>query len=140
MMDIKTDNSAVIATLNKRIENLERYNSGLANESCEQQARIAELEAIIRGRDELINNAESSRIAELEKERDQILKTALDSESNYCSLKDSMPVHNLEQQAKGVEDFVQPYFSYAQGFYGDGLRNAVELRNKAKALKDQGNG
>ena len=30
--------------------------------------RIAELEAIIRGRDELINNAVSSRIAELEKE------------------------------------------------------------------------
>ena len=30
-------------------------------------AKIAELEAIIRGRDELINNAVSSRIAELEK-------------------------------------------------------------------------
>ena len=30
--------------------------------------RIAELEAIIRGRDEFINNAVSSRIAELEKE------------------------------------------------------------------------
>jgi hypothetical protein len=44
-MNIKTDNSAVIADLNKRIENLERYNSGLANESCEQQNRIAELEA-----------------------------------------------------------------------------------------------
>jgi hypothetical protein len=43
-MNIKTDNSAVIATLNKRIENLERYNAGLANESCSQQARIAELE------------------------------------------------------------------------------------------------
>jgi hypothetical protein len=43
-MDIKTDSSAVIATLNKRIENLERYNSGLANESCEQQRKIAELE------------------------------------------------------------------------------------------------
>jgi hypothetical protein len=43
-MDIKTDNSAVIATLNKRIENLERYNAGLANESCEQQIKIAELE------------------------------------------------------------------------------------------------
>ena len=41
---IVTDNSAVIATLNKRIENLERYNAGLANESCEQQRKIAELE------------------------------------------------------------------------------------------------
>ncbi|MFT6882523.1 MAG: putative RNase H-like nuclease (RuvC/YqgF family) [Marinoscillum sp.] len=28
----------------KRIENLERYNSGLANESCEQQRKIAALE------------------------------------------------------------------------------------------------
>jgi hypothetical protein len=45
MMDIKTDSSAVIATLNKRIENLERYNLGLANESCQQQRKIAELEA-----------------------------------------------------------------------------------------------
>jgi hypothetical protein len=44
-MSIKTDNSAVIATLNKRIQNLERYNAGLANESCEQQRKIADLEA-----------------------------------------------------------------------------------------------
>jgi hypothetical protein len=43
-MNITTDNSAVIAGLNKRIENLERYNLGLANESCSQQALIAELE------------------------------------------------------------------------------------------------
>jgi hypothetical protein len=44
-MNITTDNSAVIAGLNKRIENLERYNLGLANESCSQQALIAELDA-----------------------------------------------------------------------------------------------
>jgi hypothetical protein len=131
--------------------------------------RIAELEAIIRGRDELINNAVSSRIAELEKERDELKvknatldnqlheiyhameliskiatvvpkDTAILEVINCYRTGELLQAHNLEQQAKGVEDFVQPYFSYAQGFYGDGLRNAVELRNKAKALKEKDNG
>jgi predicted RNase H-like nuclease (RuvC/YqgF family) len=35
---------SVIKNLKLRITNLENYNSGLANESCEQQAKIAELE------------------------------------------------------------------------------------------------
>jgi hypothetical protein len=43
------------------------------------------------------------RIAELEKERDQILNSALDSESNYCELKDSLPAHNLEQQKEVID-------------------------------------
>ena len=43
---ITTDNSAVIATLEKRVEELEYYNLGLANESCAQQSRIRELEAV----------------------------------------------------------------------------------------------
>jgi predicted nuclease with TOPRIM domain len=43
-MNIVTDNSAVIEALNKRIEKLESYNAGLANESCEQQSKIRELE------------------------------------------------------------------------------------------------
>ena len=86
MMDIKTDNSAVIATLNKRIENLERYNLGLANESCSQQRKIAELEkenACLNSANNTLHNLMvsgekrgvekatqefSSKIAELEKE------------------------------------------------------------------------
>ena len=44
-MNIVTDNSAVIEALNKRIEKLESYNAGLANESCEQQAKIRKLKA-----------------------------------------------------------------------------------------------
>jgi hypothetical protein len=43
-MNIVTDNSAVIEALNKRIEKLESYNAGLANESCEQQDKIRKLE------------------------------------------------------------------------------------------------
>ena len=31
----------------KRIENLERYNAGLANESCTQQEKIRELESLL---------------------------------------------------------------------------------------------
>jgi len=49
---------------------LEQYKDANRKELWEilqiQVERIAELEAIIRGRDELINNAVSSRIAELE--------------------------------------------------------------------------
>jgi hypothetical protein len=42
------------------------YEQILINGISERDKRIAELEEIIRGRDELINNAVSSRIAELE--------------------------------------------------------------------------
>ena len=44
----------------------------------EVRERVIKLEAIIRGRDELINNAVSSRIAELEKERIKMLWCFLD--------------------------------------------------------------
>jgi hypothetical protein len=99
----------------ERIDQLEGYNLGLANESCAQQ----------------------SRIAEVEKERDQILKTVLDSESNYCALKDSMPVHNLEQTRKGFwlgfEDArCHPYqWNILNRWEG------TKVFNEAKALNDQ---
>jgi len=44
---IKTDNSKVIESLQNRVAELEGYNVGLANESCKQQERIAELEATL---------------------------------------------------------------------------------------------
>jgi hypothetical protein len=121
---IVTDNSAVIAGLNKRIENLERYNAGLANESCEQQARIAELEAIIRGRDELINNAESSRIAELEKERDEFKAIA-------CSI------------TPEIIDFVRCGIgaNYGGSCYTEKMEKTyAPILASFKALKEQDNG
>ena len=45
---IVTDNSVVIAALNERIIELEEFNLGLANESCEQQVRISELENLLK--------------------------------------------------------------------------------------------
>jgi hypothetical protein len=54
--------------------------------SSDVNQRIAELEAIIRGRDELINNAESSRIAELEASQinyDRLLVLA----ARWCDVK-----------------------------------------------------
>jgi chromosome segregation ATPase len=61
--------------LKKRIAELEAEVKYIKLEAVETDAecdamtgKIAELEAIIRGRDELINNAVSSRIAELETE------------------------------------------------------------------------
>mgnify|MGYP003649027149 CR=1 FL=1 len=100
--------------------------------------KIAELEEIIRGRDELINNAVSSRNAELEKERD---------------------VRDLEQQAKGVQNLTKnnaetvknyPWFVdapptleylYDVGFGMDSktaIYYAEGLLQQAKALKEQG--
>ena len=123
---IVTDNSAVIETLNKRIENLERYNAGLANESCEQQIKIADLD-----------NANQSlgyecatlnrKVAELEKERD---------------------TRDLEQQAKGLTDLAEsikenlPFVDVCRGEMVDQIRmlesRAEKLMSKAKALKEQG--
>jgi predicted RNase H-like nuclease (RuvC/YqgF family) len=45
MPAIADDAISTINELEKRIEKLESYNNGLANESCEQQAKIRELEA-----------------------------------------------------------------------------------------------
>jgi ABC-type transporter Mla subunit MlaD len=139
MMDIVTDNSAVIATLNKRIENLERYNSGLANESCEQQARIAELEAIIRGRDELINNAESSRIAELEIQLKQTLDNAMcqasDLRDRIAGLEQEQNILCLEHRANtlcfALENITNPEIIYY---------SRKHVLNEIQALKEQDNG
>jgi hypothetical protein len=117
-MNIKTDNSAVIATLNKRIAELERYNLGLANESCEQQARIAELKAIIQGRDELINNAVSSGIAELKKERD---------------------IRDLEQTRKGFWLGFEDARCHPYSWNILSRWEGTKVFNEAKALKEQGN-
>jgi hypothetical protein len=77
------------------------------------------------------------RITELEKERDQILKSALDSESNYCELKDSLPAHNLEQQAKALSDahkvIVENKMLRSARDYID--FRASELLEMSKALK-----
>jgi hypothetical protein len=84
-------------------------------------------------------DANQDRIAELEKERDQILNSALDSESNYCKLKDSLPAHNLEQQAKALSDARHDftYSSDATCIYVDDLDKRIDkLHGQVKALKD----
>ena len=66
-------------------------------------------------------NKLQSKIAELEKERD---------------------IRDLEQRADAVEDFVKVYECHKFGahavFYAHGNGVAKELRNQAKALKEQG--
>jgi hypothetical protein len=74
------------------------------------------------------------RITELEKERDQILKSALDSESNYCELKDSLPAHNLKQQAKGLTDYAK---TQEQGIDTVWMISAAsKLLKQSEALKE----
>jgi predicted peroxiredoxin len=51
--------------------------------------------------------------------------------------------HNLEQQAKGIEDFIEPYAtrgSFGQVVYDSGLKKAFTLRNQAKQLREQAKG
>ena len=113
--------------LTKRIAELEHYNVGLADESCQQQRRIAELE----------------KENKLLKQVEQIFNDSPDLE--FSRFKEMFPsefkAHNLEQQAIGRLHGV----AYALNMYcttmppkefpaiGDYYANKL----KAEALKDQ---
>jgi hypothetical protein len=90
----------------------------ISNEAAD---KIEELEEIIRGRDELINNAVSSRIAELEKERDELkiqveVLTQSDKQNYelYSELlfspdepPENLQLYNFTQQSKGAMDYIE---------------------------------
>jgi acetolactate synthase small subunit len=61
-------------------------------------------------------DSKDAKIAELEKERDQILNSAINSEGNYLDLKKSMFAHNLEHQAKVISDFVSSIEGFSEGY------------------------
>jgi hypothetical protein len=78
---------------------------------------------------------EKSRVAELEKERD-VLKIALDN----CMTVEQMKIRDIEQQAKGVEDAANDYSNNLDAttvYLADLDDRVIELRNQAKALKEQ---
>jgi hypothetical protein len=119
----------------------------LGENAVEIERRIAELEKENKGISLALSlpysnesSKQQSRIAELEKERDEHMAHA------YYILETCMvfspahfEAHNLEQQAKGIEDFIQPYpvmGNYGRVVYESGINRAVVLRNKAKALKE----
>lgn len=82
--------------LKNRIAELERYNLGLANESCDKSKRIAELE---RERDELIVFSQYL----IECHRDEV-KALVDTDfSKYVAKRD------LEQQVKVLKGFAEYY-------------------------------
>jgi hypothetical protein len=76
-------------------------------------------------------------IAELEKERDQILNSALDSESNYCKLKDSLPAHNLEQQALACDWIYTKLPNYSSENLSVITARRLELVTQANALRNK---
>jgi hypothetical protein len=80
---------SVIKNLKLRITQLEGYNAGLADESCEQQAKIAELDKENR----------------LLKRVEQIFNNSPDLTFDCCKrmLKDDFKAHNLEQQNKIID-------------------------------------
>jgi hypothetical protein len=102
----------------------------------------------------------TDRIAELEKERDYFKMSSAVNYGLYCELlfspnepPESLKAHNLEQQAKGVED-AKEYYSHkwvdefedvtvnimkkGEGYiYPEGLGEySSELYNQAKELKE----
>ena len=88
-----------------------------------------------------LSDNQQKRIAELEKERDEILNSALDSESNYCKLKDSLPAHNLEQQANGcfeaISEINSQFVNGASFVLVRDVNNfGVKKQLQAKALKE----
>ena len=78
-----------------------------------------------------------NKIAELEKERDQILNSALDSESNYCKLKDSLPAHNLEQQALACDWIYTKLPNYSSENLSVITARRLELVTQANALRNK---
>jgi hypothetical protein len=96
--------------------------------------------------DKMIN-----RIAELE---EMVSVLAIADETGYVDgygfivdfnkitdeARELLVAHNLEQQAKGIEDFIEPYAtrgSFGQVVYDSGLKKAFTLRNQAKQLREQ---
>jgi ribosomal protein L17 len=78
------------------------------------------------------------KIAELEKEHERVKKynSSLLSKLKYYISEEEAEIRDLEQQAKGVRDFVEPYVTCGNSAYRHGLRRAIDLQNKAKALKE----
>ena len=118
--------------------------------------KINELEAIIRGRDELINNAVSSRIAELEKERNELKvknatlddqlhefyrameliskiatvvprDTAILEVINCYRTGELLEAHNLEQQVKGVSGAIETCKKHDADNLGEEVITVIDL-------------
>jgi hypothetical protein len=92
-------------------------------------------------------NAKDKRIAELEKERDD-LKMPIDLGDRVILSKQALQAHNLGQQAKGIEDAIATSkIPYGRNGFGFQMymcsRNSLlvchdNLLAQAKALKEQG--
>lgn len=75
MSDLALQNQLTVnLALKQRIETLEKYNLGLANESCEQQKRIEELEQANDTLHKLMKNGEARGVAKGEEEKAELKK------------------------------------------------------------------
>jgi uncharacterized protein YgbK (DUF1537 family) len=79
--------------------------------------------------------SKDARIAEIEKEREDLRVRLSKAETESCEAK---AIRDLEQQAKGIESLITSggsiEQSYMNSFY---RREATELRNQTKVLKEQ---
>jgi hypothetical protein len=89
--------------------------------------RIAELEAIIRGRDELINNAESSRIAELEAEVKYIKLEAVETDAECDAM--TGKIAELEKERETKSDFQQRVIPWMDKCFGPEISSDAVERN-----------
>ena len=92
----------------------------------------SELSKLVR---ELAKNLveKDERIAELAEDNEQ-LKQRIKDTYNYCeSVRKSLPIHNLEQQAKGIEDALECF----QSSYEDTKVYVSDLTSRIQKLREQ---
>jgi hypothetical protein len=57
------------------------------------------------------------------------------ADDRFAEIKKERDIRDLKQQAKGIEDFIEPF--HRNVIYQQGLDKAFQLRSEAKALKEQ---
>jgi ribosomal protein L17 len=82
----------------------------------------------------------NKKIVALEAKHERVKKynSSLLAKLKYYISEEEAEIRDLEQQAKGVRDFVEPYVTCGNSAYKHGLRRVIDLQNQAKELKEQG--
>jgi hypothetical protein len=101
---------------------------------------------ISRGRNIFLSNSEvreilneqEDRIAELEKEKETLTQHYDMWKGQWHELNNTLPIRDLEQQAKGVEGYIAMRKLAGGSYCSTTLMYIDELYEQAKALKEKG--
>jgi predicted CopG family antitoxin len=81
--------------------------------------------------------SQSDMIAELEKEKERLTQYYDMWKGQWHELNNRMPIHNIEQQAKGVEGYIDRRKLAGGSYCSTTLMYIDELYEQAKSLKEQ---